>query len=1247
VDRKHQFIVRKGLSLDRSDMPHRAFNPSLLKKKWPHLSDFEFDDRNIIQATVIIGRNINRALRVIEERSPPPGTDGPFAEKTVFGWSIVGPVNDQSVETEVHSVTISSKADLVDLHQLVKRSFDIESLGLTPNLKPLMTAADRRGLDILETQTKHNGTRYQIGLMWKSADMILPDNYSSALRRLLSLERKFEKDPAMASRYEAVINEYITLGHARKRRPEELPLTAGRHWYLPHLAVEQPSKTRVVFDPSSRHGGIGLNDVLLKGPDLLVNLVNLLTIFRVGLIPLSADIEKMYHQVLAREEEQDFFSFLWRKPGSKEEPDVFSMTVHIFGAVSSPATCMYALRRTAVDFGHSFPEVASLVSNNFYVDNYIDSVDSEEVAILRSRQLTSLLKLGGFRLCKWTTSSRKVLSSIPAEDRVNSKIDVSFDQLPTEKTLGLLWNCNSDAFNFRIKIGVLVNSKRDLLRELSSIFDPLGMLAPVILKARLILREIWVQETKLTWDERLPDDYLSEWNKWATRLTNIASLSVPRCLKTESSSPETRMLHCFCDASSKGFGTVLYLRTLYPSGKVDVTFVIGKARVAPTKATSIHRLELQAALMGCRMAMSLLGPLGITKPDVVLWTDSQTVLNWLNSKTMKFHVFVANRVAEIVDTSDVQQWRYVPTKENPADDASRGLYASDISESCRWFKGPSFLSQSEEFWPNNIVSEEPSVGDPETSGPISSFSTIADVEPHPIAKLFAKSSKWTKCVNVIARIRRFLPRNKEFRKLEDITVEEFNDAEVTILQFIQNDAFQHDIKLIRSGKYIPKSSSLIRLDPYLDDLGILRVGGRLGNSDLPVIIKHPIILPKKHVGTRLIIRYYHLKLHHAPPSQMLSNLLQKFWVVHARANVRSVYHGCAVCRRRSAWPSSAFMAPLPATRVTAHQPPFAVTGVDFFGPFEVTHLRRKLKRYGVLFTCMNTRAVHIEVAANLDMSSFLMAFRRFTNIRGRVSICYSDNGTNFVAGEKELRACLDEWNRQHLVGQFAQDGVKWIFNPPAAPHYGGAWESLIKSAKKALYFVLRHRTVTDEVLSTAMSEVMGLLNSRPLTHIPVDPMDPEPLTPSHFLLLRPNPSLAPTVTSPTDLADRKTWKISQALADHFWKRWMQEYLPYLTERRKWMEKRPNLEVGDMVIISDPKSPRGHWPMGRITKVHPDAEGVVRSAIIKTKSGFFVRPITKLCLLESSSSSDLHVDATSRNPDLDSASSRIGGKNVQN
>ena len=292
VKLSHSPSLRNGIALERPDMPRRDFNPSLLKRSWPHLIDIDFDSRNTIQATVVIGRDINRALSVIEERHPPAGSQGPSAERTVFGWSIVGAVGSHIISAEVHSATVSNKADLADLHQLVKQSFDIDSLGLTPNLKPIMNAADRRGLEILQTQTEHNGTRYQIGLMWKSANTILPDNYSSAFRRLLSLERKFEKDPAMASRYEAVINEYINLGHARKRMQNELPLALDRHWYLPHLAVEQPTKTRVVFDPSSRHEEIGLNDVLLKGPDLLVNLVNLLTTFRVGLIPLSVDIEK-------------------------------------------------------------------------------------------------------------------------------------------------------------------------------------------------------------------------------------------------------------------------------------------------------------------------------------------------------------------------------------------------------------------------------------------------------------------------------------------------------------------------------------------------------------------------------------------------------------------------------------------------------------------------------------------------------------------------------------------------------------------------------------------------------------------------------------------------------------------------------------------------------------------------------------------------------------------------------------------
>ena len=729
LDCKAQFAVVNGISLVHPDMPRRSFNPSELKRNWPHLVDLNFDSRNTVQATVIVGRDVNRALDVLEVRHPPEGSDGPSAERTVFGWSIVGKIPNQTASA-VFSTHISIETSQDNLHELVRRSFEVDALGTSPRIKPLMPAEDQRGLTILESRTKHTGARYQIGLMWKTTGVILPDNFSSAYRRLLSLERKFARDPAMASRYEAVINEYIQLGHARKLKASELPMKSGRHWYLPHLAVEQPSKTRVVFDPSSSHDGICLNDVLLKGPDLLVSLVNLLTTFRVRLIPLSADIEKMYHQVLVEGEEQPFFSFLWRKPGSNAAPDVYVMTVHIFGAISSPATCMYALRRTAVDFGSSFPDVAHLVATNFYVDNYLDSVDTEDEAIKRSEQLTTLLGQGGFRLRKWITSSRPVLGSIPPENRNDPKLDIRFDELPTEKTLGLLWNCNEDSFRFGFKMSSPVVTKRDLLRAISSIFDPLGMLAPIILKARIILKKVWT--AGISWDTELPESFIAKWNKWSSALADMETLRIPRCLKTRRDVPLSRTLHCFCDASTKGYGAVMYLRTAYPSGHVDVTFVIGKSRVAPVKFVSVHRLELQAAQLGSRLAASILEPLGLGIDCVAFWSDSQTVLRWLNSKTMKFHVFVANRVADILDVTSASQWRYVATDDNPADDCSRGLYGSVVSVTHRWFAGPKFLSQGEENWPVNIVTPEPESADPEVAGPIVICSLKAHVHLHPI-----------------------------------------------------------------------------------------------------------------------------------------------------------------------------------------------------------------------------------------------------------------------------------------------------------------------------------------------------------------------------------------------------------------------------------------------------------------------------------------------------------------------------------
>ncbi|KFD58060.1 hypothetical protein M513_00823 [Trichuris suis] len=306
---------------------------------------------------------------------------------------------------------------------------------------------------------------------------------------------------------------------------------------------------------------------------------------------------------------------------------------------------------------------------------------------------------------------------------------------------------------------------------------------------------------------------------------------------------------------------------------------------------------------------------------------------------------------------------------------------------------------------------------------------------------------------------------------------------------------------------------------------------------------------------------------------------------------------------------------MPSARLQAFEAPFSRVGIDYFGPILVLVRRSHVKRYGCIFMCLASRAVHIEVSFSLGTDSFLMAFRRFVSRRETPAIVYSDNGTNFVAAERELRTCLKSWNEDKVRDALAQQRIQWNFSPPFAPHFGGIWERLVSSAKSAICRILNGRAVNDEVLATALVEVESLLNSRPLTHISIDPRDPEPLTPNHFLLGRPHPHLPPDVIAEAEITSRRKWRCAPAIVEAFWKRWLREYVPCFIERRKWLRPRHNLEVGDIVLIVSPQSPRGHWPHGIVVECLPGKDGTVRVAKLKTKHGTYIRPVTKLCIFE--------------------------------
>lgn len=378
--------------------------------------------------------------------------------------------------------------------------------------------------------------------------------------------------------------------------------------------------------------------------------------------------------------------------------------------------------------------------------------------------------------------------------------------------------------------------------------------------------------------------------------------------------------------------------------------------------------------------------------------------------------------------------------------------------------------------------------------------------------------------------------------------------------------------------------------------------------------KHPMILPKHHHVSQLIVRYYHESAAHSGREQTLCELRRMFWIVGGRSLVKKTIRSCVRCRRMNAKPMEQFMGSLPGARLEAYHPPFTFTGVDLFGPLTVKWGRGTAKRWGCLFTCLTTRAVYLEVTPSLETDDFIMVLRQFISRRGPPKEVWSDRGTNFVGANRELKEAIAHWNEETIERQLQQKGIKWVFQPPAAPHMSGVWERLVQITKKHLKSAAGDGLLNDVELRTLLAEVEFIVNNRPITAVSDDPDDCSALTPNHFLLQRAT-QLPPGVFVNEDLFSRKRWRKVQFLADHYWKRWIREYVPTLQRRPKWVKSRRNAQIGDLVLLAEDKVVRNRWPMGRVVEVFTGEDGGVRSARVKTASGVFHRPVTKICLLE--------------------------------
>ena len=448
----------------------------------------------------------------------------------------------------------------------------------------------------------------------------------------------------------------------------------------------------------------------------------------------------------------------------------------------------------------------------------------------------------------------------------------------------------------------------------------------------------------------------------------------------------------------------------------------------------------------------------------------------------------------------------------------------------------------------------------------------------------SRYSSWIRLTRVTAWVYRFISNcrlHKEQRYNGELQSEEFEDAEVHIIHRMQRIVFKEEYLLISSGKKLPNNSKLLYLNPVIDEDGLIRSNGRLEYANyLSFETKHPIILPPKNWVTQLIVKMHHEKVRHFGTNQTLSSLSTKYWILQGREEIREWEKECQMCRRKKAKVANQIMAPLPKIRLKMPLHAFARTAVDFAGPFYTVQGRgkRRAKRYLCLFTCLLSRAVHLEMAYGLDTDAFLNAFYRMTNRRGLPKEIISDNGTNFVGGNRELKELVEQLNENKIKTSTADKGVKWHFNPPLAPHFGGIHETMIKSVKRSIYAILENADCTDEELLTAFTGAETLINSRPITYQTANPEDNIPLTPNHFLHGQMGGEFAASTVDTTEFSPRKRWRRIQELVKHFWKRWMREWLPYLNPRKKWFHQRESIKIGDIVLVIHPNTPgeSGQW-----------------------------------------------------------------------
>uniref|UniRef100_A0A8D9BBX1 Integrase catalytic domain-containing protein n=1 Tax=Cacopsylla melanoneura TaxID=428564 RepID=A0A8D9BBX1_9HEMI len=1119
---------------------------------------------------------------------------------TIFGNVLLGEVPQES---DSSAVSLFVQSD--PLTEELKRFWESEEVPVKKFASPDDMYCEKH---FEETHSRNDLGQFVVRLPFKSSPVEIGSTRNIALKQFYSLERRLDNNDRLKDMYHANIQDYVDKDQIEVASTPS-PVV------LPHHAILKESSSsplRVVFNasqPSSTNQT--LNNAMHIGPKLQHDVGDILLSFCMNKVAVCGDIRQMYRAVLIHPDDRRYQHIFWRF--SKNEPvEELELKRLTFGFAPASYLAQKCLRTLATYEKDKYPAACQALMDSCYVDDIVTGAATPQEARELCEELVALLRSGGFELKKFASSSPEVLAHIPLEDQEQSLI---LHDTSTIKVLGLRWDPNADCFCYTINIkSQQTVTKRTLLSHVASIFDINGYLTHLVIFLKILIQKIWI--TKGDWDDPLPSHLLKEWNDFVRELPCISDLRIPRYMNDPRA--VTYQLVGFSDASSAAMAASVYLRIQSCDGTILTNLLRAKSKVAPLKTMSIPRLELCAAHLLIKLLESLNSFIqSIQIEKITCFTDSTTVLAWLQTPPYQLKVFVANRVASITEKVHPEHWRYVPTSQNPADLATRGLLPSQVIAQYEfWFHGPTFLLQSPESWPD-IPSSTTSVSVPELKPQVSLVSHQTDNQEPFVVSFIQRFSSLIRLQRIMAWILRFKQNclNIDKRQHGPLTHHEITAAMTLCVKATQQFYFADVIKELTQGKQ--HLGSLKSLSPILDPSGLLMVGGRLKNAPLPAASKHPLLLPSKSHLAVLIVDHLHLYSLHGGVRLIQNLLLRQYWVIASRNLIKSRVFACLKCYKLSASTRPQYMGDLPVSRFEQGRC-FINTALDFAGPYLLKSGPRRnspvTKAYIAVFVCMAVKAVHLELANSLTTESCLAAIDRYVARRGKPSMIHSDQGTNFKGSARhmsEVDAFL--YNAYpHLHEHFHSQGISWKFHPPGAPNFSGLAEAGVKSAKLHLSRILDDRPLYQEEFCTLLCQVEAVLNSRPLvplSSLPDDGIDY--LTPGHFLVG--GPLLARPEVDVTDRADNSLtrWKLLSKITQQFWKRWLSEYLHTLMQRTKWHCKRPNLKVNDVVYVLSENSQPRQWPIARVIRVNPGQDGVVRVAEVQTPHGILTRPVSKL------------------------------------